>query len=97
MEHGNTVEWKEEKSTKVKTKIGIYMFFLYTIVYAGFIVINLVKPQLMKVLIGSQNLAFVYGIGLIIFALLLAVIYNYWCTKAEKKLDTPTGGEEDDL
>jgi flagellar biosynthesis/type III secretory pathway M-ring protein FliF/YscJ len=39
----------------------------------------------MKIDIGSLNLAIVYGFGLIILALVQAVIYNQYCTRLEEK------------
>lgn len=88
MEHGTPTEWKEDKSAKQKSKLGIIMFLIYFVVYAGFIIINVVDPQLMKMNIGSLNLAIVYGFGLIVFALILALIYNHLCSKAEKDAES---------
>lgn len=84
MEHGKNTEWKDDNTANQKSKIGIIMFLIYFIVYAGFILINVVNPQLMKMDIGSLNLAIVYGLGLIVFAVILALIYNLLCTKVEK-------------
>jgi protein-S-isoprenylcysteine O-methyltransferase Ste14 len=39
------------------------------------------------------NLAVLYGFGLIIVALILAVIYNAACMKEEKRLEGSAGGE----
>ena len=74
-----------DNAIKYKTKIGVRMFLCYGIVYAGFVVINIWKPLLMeKIIFSGLNLATVYGFGLIIFALVLALIYNAMCTKKEK-------------
>ena len=66
-------------------KLGVWMFLLYAIIYAGFVAVNVVSPKLMeaKVLFGL-NLAVVYGFGLILFALVLALIYNKLCTNKER-------------
>jgi len=87
MSHGPSANWGKDNASSIKLKVGMWMFLLYTIVYAGFILINLINPKLMALDIGSQNLAIVYGFGLIIFALLLAVVYNHICTIAEEKLN----------
>ena len=50
-------------------------------------VINAVNPALMQKIIFGQTLAVVYGFGLIIFAFILAIIYNQFCTAAEKRLN----------
>lgn len=70
-----------------KTRFGAWMFILYGLVYAGFVALNLIKPELMesKVLLGL-NLATFYGFFLIAFALFLALIYNYICTAREASL-----------
>lgn len=74
-----------------KTRIGVRMFLLYAIIYVGFVTLNLIRPVLMEktVLIGL-NLAAVYGFGLIVLALALALIYNHLCTAMEKKLNKTT-------
>ena len=74
MSHGPSIEWKKDNAAKIKSRLGIVLFIVYTLVYAGFILVNLVNPKLMAIDIGSQNLAIVYGFGLIILALVLAVI-----------------------
>jgi uncharacterized membrane protein (DUF485 family) len=63
------------------------MFIVYTIVYAGFVAINAVQPSLMQKIIMGQTLAVVYGFGLIVFALVLAVVYNSLCNAAEARLN----------
>jgi uncharacterized membrane protein (DUF485 family) len=78
-----------------KRRLGAWMFTLYALVYAGFVVINLVRPSAMeKALFGGLNLAVVYGFGLIVFALFLALIYNRACGRREKRLRgaDPQGG-----
>jgi uncharacterized membrane protein (DUF485 family) len=69
-----------------KRRLGLIMFAVYAAVYAGFVLINLVRPALMgRMALGGLNLAVVYGFGLIVFALLLALVYNAACTRREKK------------
>jgi uncharacterized membrane protein (DUF485 family) len=87
MAHGPAVKLGKDNASGYKTRIGIWMFTLYTLIYAGFITINTVKPTLMEVTFGGLNLAMIYGIGLIVFAFILALIYNNLCTKAEIRLN----------
>jgi len=69
-----------------KRRLGVILFAVYAAVYASFVVINLVRPGLMgRLALGGLNLAVVYGFGLIVFALLLALVYNAACTRREKK------------
>jgi len=84
MSHGPSADWGKDGASAFKARLGVIMFCIYTIVYAGFIFINVFEPKLMKIDIGSLNLAIVYGFGLIVFAIVLAVIYNHFCTRAEK-------------
>lgn len=86
MEHGTSTEWVEDGASEYKTKLGVRMFIMFVIVYTGFILINSLNPKLMGINIGKVNLAFFYGIGLIIYALILATIYNYLCTKKENEM-----------
>lgn len=87
MAHGPAVKLGKDNASGYKTRLGIWMFILYTLIYAGFITINTVKPTLMEVTFGGLNLAMAYGIGLIVFAFVLALIYNSLCTKAEIRLN----------
>jgi uncharacterized membrane protein (DUF485 family) len=69
-----------------KSRLGVLMFIIYAIIYGGFVAVNVAKPTLMeKKIIFGLNLAVVYGFGLIIFALILAVIYNHLCTSQERR------------
>jgi len=86
VDHGPATEWKEdEKTKKIKTRFGIWMFVGYTVVYAVFIIINVVNPQIMGLEVGMLNLAIVYGFGLIALALIMALIYNALCGWIEEK------------
>ncbi|GEM_PF-244706 len=86
MSHGESTDWGRDTSAKYKSKIGIYMFILYTLIYSIFVIINSLSPKLMGIPLYGLNVAIVYGFGLIVFALFLAVIYNALCTRMEAKL-----------
>ena len=81
-------------ATGAKMKLGVWMFILYALIYAGFVAINVINPKLMEscVLFGL-NLAVVYGFGLILFALVLALIYNKLCTNKEQAAKAKEEGE----
>lgn len=87
MGHGPAVKLGRDDAASYKTRLGIWMFILYTLVYAGFVVINAINPSLMQKEFFGQTLAVLYGFGLIGFALVLAVIYNHFCTAAEKRMN----------
>ncbi len=87
MGHGPAVKLGKDNASAYKTRLGVYMFIAYTIVYAGFVVINAAKPSLMQIIIMGQTLAVIYGLGLLALALVMAVIYNQLCNNAEARLN----------
>ncbi len=79
---------EKDHAIAYKTRLGVQMFFVYALVYAGFVLINIIKPIWMeKKIIFDLNLAVVYGFGLIILSLVMALFYNYLCVKKEKALN----------
>ncbi|MDO8302372.1 MAG: DUF485 domain-containing protein [Sedimentisphaerales bacterium] len=89
MKHGPASDWSKDKAAKFKTRIGIWMFILYAVIYVGFVIVNTFNPKIMGSDIGGSNLAIIYGVGLIVFALMLAFVYNAICTAAEEELNGP--------
>ena len=87
MDHGPATDWSKDRASAFKSRMGIWMFILYAVIYAGFVLINTFYPRLMGSDIGGLNLAIVYGFGLIVFALMLAFVYNAICTAAEEELN----------
>ncbi|MFC1995805.1 DUF485 domain-containing protein [Chloroflexota bacterium] len=94
MEHGPEMEWPTEKSQGFKTKLGLIMFAIYTPIYFSFILIAVVNPKIMAKDIGSLNVAIVYGFGIIILAIVQALVYNYICQKRET-MEDPDKGRRD--
>ena len=93
--HGPSSDWGEDKSVKFKTRIGIFLFIIYGLIYAGFICINSINPGLMgKIIFSGLNLAIVYGFGLIILAIILGVLYNHICTKKENEMNSDKGDKK---
>ncbi|HZK69942.1 MAG TPA: DUF485 domain-containing protein [Clostridia bacterium] len=95
MSHGPATEWKKDNSASFKSRLGIIMFIVYAIIYASFIFINVFNPSLVAADIGTLNVAIVYGFGLIIIAIILALIYNHLCTRAEEKMNIEDSLEEE--
>ncbi len=93
MDHGPSAQWGEDRASGYKMRIGLWMFLVYCLVYAGFVLVNSVWPHLMAKPLGSLNWAVAYGFGLIGLALVMAVIYNHLSSKAEKELNGPSSGE----
>jgi uncharacterized membrane protein (DUF485 family) len=75
-----------------KRRLGVILFFVYGAIYAAFVILNIAKASLMEaILFGGLNLAVVYGFGLIILALLLALAYNRACGKREASMAAEKG------
>lgn len=77
----------KDPATAYKSRIGNRMFLVYALIYAGFVAINITRPKLMEAeVVWGLNLAVVYGFFLIVFALVLALVYNHMCGKKEAEL-----------
>ncbi len=88
MTHGPATDWGKDRAISYKTKTGILLFAIYGFVYAGFIFINAIWPKLMGVIIfRGVNLAILYGVGLIILAIVMGLVYNFLCTAKENELN----------
>jgi len=66
------------------SRIGLILFFLYLLLYGGFVLLNTFSPETMEATpMAGVNVAILYGFGLIIFAFLLALIYGVLCRPEE--------------
>lgn len=89
--HVNNTTEEKESVTRQKSKLGVRLFFIYLICYAGFVIIGVFEYELLSTTVfAGLNLAVTYGIGLIIFAIILGLIYNYYCTKYEDEAENNT-------
>ncbi len=89
-----TKDTSKDNAIEFKTRIGIFMFIAYGLVYAGFVGMNLMKPDSMEIVVFSGlNLSVVYGFGLIVLALAMALVYNHLCTAKEHALNRPEGSK----
>ncbi len=62
------------------TRLGLILFVVYLAFYLGFVLINAFAADVMEtVVVAGLNLAIVYGFGLIVLALLLALFYGGLC------------------
>ncbi len=88
MLHEPAAQSGTDNAAPYKARLGVYLFTVYAIVYAIFVIINVAKPLMMEnIIIFGLNLAVVYGFSLIVFALILALIYNSMCNAKEKALN----------
>lgn len=94
MHQNSTNESEPDYASEKKAKLGIKFFFLYLFFYAGFVAIGVLNYELLAIeVIGGVNLAVFYGIGLIIFAVLLGILYNFLCSKYEDEMNKKEGEE----
>lgn len=71
------------------TQLGYKLFLVYLVLYGGFVLLAAFAPSVMDKTVGGLNLAVIYGFGLIIAAVVLALIYGAMC-KADETSD-PSG------
>ena len=76
---GSSREQRQEprRPLPAYSQLGLWLFFVYLMFYVGFVLISAFACEWFEVVLpGGLNLAIVYGFGLIILALLLAMIYG---------------------
>jgi uncharacterized membrane protein (DUF485 family) len=75
---------KPASAAAASSRIGLGLFWIYVLLYAGFMVLVLFRPDLLSLRpFGGVNLAIAYGMGLIAGAFLLAIIYMVACRSVE--------------
>ena len=74
------------------TRLGLVLFAVYLLFYGGFVLLAAFSPDALAVLPwAGVNLAIWYGFGLIVAALVLALVYGWACRVNE---DTTTTGHD---
>ena len=67
---------------RYNTRLGLILFLIYLLLYLGFVLINAFDADRMEqIVLAGLNLAIVYGFGLILAALVLALIYGAMCRR----------------
>jgi uncharacterized membrane protein (DUF485 family) len=67
-------------------RLGIILFWVYFLLYAAFVGIVVYDYRLMsQVVFAGLNLAIVYGMGLIVAALMMALLYTAMCHRDEPR------------
>ncbi len=75
-------------------RIGLVLFTVYLLLYGGFVLLNAFSPETMeRPVLAGVNLAIVYGFGLIVAALALALLYGWMCGPDELPASTPNATE----
>lgn len=97
MSHGPSTNWGEDNASGYKTKLGMWLFLVYSIIYGGFVLICSVWPKAMQHAVGSLNIALAYGFALIGIALAMALIYNTLASRKEEQLNDPYTDDEEEV
>jgi uncharacterized membrane protein (DUF485 family) len=70
----------EDDDSRRRARLGLVLFALYCLLYAGFMGLTALAPHLMRTTpLWCLNLAVTYGFGLIGAALGLAALYGWLC------------------
>ncbi len=96
MPKGPATESGPAPASRYKTRLGVVMFLIYCVFYVGFVLTNvLTEGEAMQIMLfAGLNLAVVYGVGLIVLALVMALIYNHLCTSKEHEVAGLSGDPE---
>jgi uncharacterized membrane protein (DUF485 family) len=95
MFHEPASQGGKDPAAPYKTRLGLWMFLVYALIYVGFVAINITAPTLMEVeILFGLNLAVVYGFFLIVFALVLALVYTRLCSAKEAELNDTGKGKD---
>lgn len=88
MHHAPAQDSGPDPASSYKTRLGMRMFLVYCLIYAGFVFVNVfTEGEAMQVIVFmGLNLAVVYGMSLIVIALAMALTYNHLCTTKEREL-----------
>jgi uncharacterized membrane protein (DUF485 family) len=87
MLHEPASQGGKDPAADYKMRLGVWMFLAYCLLYAVFVTLNLTNPLLMEApSLFGLNLATVFGFGLIVVALIQALIYDALCRRQEREL-----------
>jgi len=88
MLHEPAAKQEADNASDWKAKLGIKLFWLYCVIYMGFVALAVFATETLKTpVLAGVNLAIIYGMGLIIFAIILGLVYNHACTKKENEMN----------
>lgn len=79
-----TVKEREDADVVAhNTRMGVILLLVYVLFYGGFMALSAFRPAAMAGSpFGGANLAVLYGFGLIVLALVLALVYMMVCRKS---------------
>lgn len=96
MHQHQPTEQEADHASEKKAKLGIQFFFLYLFLYSGFVAIGVFNYELLALeVFRGLNLAIFYGFGLILFAVLLGILYNFLCSRYEDDMNGVTANKNE--
>ena len=96
MHHEPATPSGKDPAAAYKMRLGVWMFLFYSLLFIGFVAINLIAPLMMeRTVFAGLNLAVVYGFGLIVVALIQALVYDWMCSRRERELIGSAGDGSD--
>lgn len=81
------VKMGKDGASDYKASLGMKMFWFYVFFYVLYTIVNVNWPSIMAKHMLGVNVAMLWGMGLIILAMVQALIYHYLCTKAEQEAE----------
>jgi uncharacterized membrane protein (DUF485 family) len=76
---------REDRLISRASRYGLVLFFIYLLFYGGFVYLNAFRADLMaRPSLAGVNLATMYGLALIIVAVVLALVYTFLCREESK-------------
>ena len=94
MLHEPAAKAEKDNASEWKAKLGIKLFWLYCLTYMAFVATAVfATDSLGKPFVAGTNRAIIFGVALILWAVILGVIYNYLCTKKEDEMKDEGGAE----
>jgi uncharacterized membrane protein (DUF485 family) len=77
-------EARDPATERYNARLGLVLFAAYLAVYAAYVLVNAFRPAVMdQVPFAGVNLAVWSGLGLIIGAVILAVVYAALCRRPQ--------------
>lgn len=71
---------------QLQSRLALKLFALYLLAYAGFMGLSAFAPEMMaKAALLGVNLAIIYGLGLIVGAVVLALVYMVLCHRIAQR------------
>ena len=83
------------------TRLGLLFFGVYLLLYSGFVLLAAFSPESMeRTPLAGVNVAIWYGFGLIVAAIVMALVYGWMCgakTQQQSHEKADAAGESRDL